>query len=68
MRSATPPKVLRLTWSDGVGKVEVRFTAKGTAKTQIAIEHTRLASTKAVAELKNVWRAALARLETRFEM
>src|SRR5687768_1406009 len=25
IRSATPPKVLRITWSDGVGSVEVRF-------------------------------------------
>ena len=65
IRSATPPKVLRITWSDGKGSVEVRFTAKGPAKSQVAVQHSKLTSAKAVAEAKALWKAALARLESR---
>jgi uncharacterized protein YndB with AHSA1/START domain len=65
IRSATPPKVLRITWSDGKGSVEVRFTAKGPAKSQVAVQHSKLASLKAVTEAKAFWKAAMARLESR---
>jgi uncharacterized protein YndB with AHSA1/START domain len=61
IRKATPGKSLRITWSDGTN-VDVNLTVKGAAKTVVAVEHAKLAGTKAVAERKAFWKDALARL------
>jgi uncharacterized protein YndB with AHSA1/START domain len=63
IRSETPPKVIRMSWSDGVSRVEVRFTAKGAAKSQVAVDHAKLANAKAVAKMKTFWAAAFGRLQ-----
>jgi uncharacterized protein YndB with AHSA1/START domain len=64
IRKATAPKSLRITWSDGT-HVDVEFTAKGRAKTQVAVEHSKLAGAAAVAASKAHWKEALARLAAR---
>ena len=41
VRSATPGKSMRLSWPDGTSVI-VLFTAKGAAKSQVAIQHEKL--------------------------
>lgn len=43
VRAARPPRSLRLTWPDGTS-VEMYLTEKGPIKTQLTVQHTRLAS------------------------
>jgi hypothetical protein len=61
IRKATPGKSLRITWADGTN-VDVNLAAKGAAKTQVAVEHAKLAGALAVAEKKAFWKDALTRL------
>lgn len=63
VRKATTDKSLRITWGDGATSVEVNFYAKGDAKSQVAVQHNKLASAADVARLKEYWGAALARLK-----
>jgi hypothetical protein len=62
VRKATPDKSLRITWSDGSG-VDVGFYAKGEAKSQVAIQHSKLPDAETSARLKAFWSAALDRLK-----
>jgi uncharacterized protein YndB with AHSA1/START domain len=61
IRKATENKVLRVTWGDG-SNVEVRLYPKGPAKTQIAVQHGRLANARAAAKQKAYWGEAFDRL------
>lgn len=62
--TATPGKSVRIAWPDGT-RVDVYLVAKGTQKTQVAIQHTKLADPDAVAMRKTFWKAALDRLGDR---
>ena len=66
VRKATASKSLRITWGNGTN-VDVNLVAKGAAKTQVAVEHSKLADAKSVAAAKAFWRDALARLAERLE-
>jgi hypothetical protein len=48
VRTATPEKVIRIRWDDGTA-VDVAFNARGTEKSQVAVQHRKL-PTKADAE------------------
>ena len=63
VRKATPNRSLRITWSDGVTNVDVGFTAKGDAKSQVAVEHSKLADAGEVERMKAFWSEALDRLK-----
>jgi len=54
VRTATREKSMRITWSDGTS-VEVYFTKKGTAKSQVAVQHRKLPSKAAANESKVFW-------------
>jgi hypothetical protein len=54
IRSSTPNKSIRITWSDGT-RVEAMFLGKGPAKSQVAIAHTKLKSKADIAERKAYW-------------
>jgi hypothetical protein len=54
VRKATPQKTLRITWDDETN-VEVYFVAKGVGKSQVAIQHRKIASKQRAAELKQFW-------------
>jgi hypothetical protein len=54
VRSATKPKAMRIAWSDGT-VVIVGFMPKGTAKSSVAVAHTKLASREAASALKQYW-------------
>lgn len=62
VRKATPGKSIRLKWD--ISPIEVRFTAKGSDKTQVSILHSRLADAPAAEQMKTFWAEALNRLES----
>lgn len=61
IRKSTPGKSVRITWSDG-SSVNATFFAKGEQKSQVTIDHEKLADAVAVAKAKAEWKLALARL------
>lgn len=64
IRTKVPNKSVRMTWEDGTS-VEIYLVPKGSAKTQVAIQHTKLASKDDIARRKAYWNqrlSALARL------
>ena len=61
IRKATENKTLRVTWGDG-SNLEVSLHAKGAAKTQIAVQHGRLANSRTATKQKAFWGEAFDRL------
>jgi hypothetical protein len=61
VRSATPQKYMRITWPDGTSVV-LGFTKKGTEKSQVAVQHTKLSDRAAVTRMKAFWQERLAAL------
>ena len=64
VRKATANKSLRLDWSDGGTKsiIAVGFTAKGAAKSAVALEHAKLPDREAATRVKQYWTDRLAAL------
>jgi hypothetical protein len=64
VRTATPPKSLRLDWANGTdrGIIAVGFVAKGTARSAVALEHARLPDRATATRLKQYWSDRLAAL------
>lgn len=62
IRKATENRSLRISWPDGTN-VDVMFYPKGEAKTQLTVEHARLADAAAVTMNKEFWSAAISRLK-----
>ena len=62
----TKPKSIRVAMSDGT-RASVMFYQRGDAKTQVAVEQTKLRSAAEVAEAKAFWKAALERMASRLE-
>ena len=56
IRTAIPPRSLRITWPDGAD-LEVYITAKGANKCVVAVTHGRLKSAPAVRGAKAFWAA-----------
>ncbi len=61
--TATPGKYVRAKWNEGT-RLSVGFYSKGSAKTQVAVDHSKLANSKQCARMKSYWFHALHRLET----
>lgn len=68
IRKATPSKSMRITWSDGKTSVDANFYAKGDSKSQVAVEHSKLANVQQVARMKTYWAKALDALKAFLEM
>lgn len=66
VRTATAGKSMRITWSDDT-RVEVYFVAKGAAKTQVAVQHGKLAGEREVVRAKAWWKLALDRLSAELD-
>ena len=62
VRSAVPEKSMRVTWPDNTS-VELYFVSKGAAKSQVAVEHRRLADKPSVERMKAYWAEQLAWLQ-----
>lgn len=58
VRKATPNRSMRMTWDDETS-VELWFTAKGDAKSQVQVQHTKLASKADAETRKAYWSARL---------
>ena len=67
VRKATPPKSLRITWTDGVTNVEANFYAKGAKKSMVALEHGKLSGKKDVERMRAHWTKALGKLKAQLE-
>jgi uncharacterized protein YndB with AHSA1/START domain len=67
IRKATAPKSLRITWGDGKTHVDVNIYPKGAAKSQVSLQHTRLASSREAERMKKYWGEALDRLKEELE-
>lgn len=63
VRTATPHKTFRADWEDDQTRVAVYFVPKGDGKSQVAIQHEKLAGSDDVAEKKAYWRERLADLK-----
>lgn len=62
VRAKTPHRSVRLAWPDG-GVVAVWLTAKGPAKTAVAVQHARLPDRDTVDRMKRWWTERLAGLD-----
>jgi hypothetical protein len=67
IRKATANRSLRATWIDGSTNVDVGFSEKGDAKSQVAVEHSKLGNVDEVWRIKAYWGAALLKLKTMLE-
>ena len=65
VRKATPRKSMRLTWGAGkkASSVSVGFYAKGSAKSQVSLEHSKLPDAAEAEKMKLFWRKALEKLK-----
>jgi hypothetical protein len=61
VRSATPGKYMHITWPDG-SSVDLGFASRGTAKSQVAVSHRKLADRAAAAQMKGFWAERLSAL------
>jgi hypothetical protein len=61
VRKAIRDKSMRVTWEDGTS-VEIYFTAKGPRKTQVVIQHRKLATRGQTEEAKRYWSERLSEL------
>jgi hypothetical protein len=59
--TATPGKYVRGKW--GTSRLSVGFISKGAARTQVAVDHEKLGSSKECAKMKSYWFDALNRLQ-----
>jgi hypothetical protein len=64
--TATPGKYVRAKW-DGNTRLNVGFYRKSSEKTQVAVDHEKLANSKESAKMKSYWFYALNRLESLLE-
>lgn len=62
VRRATPDKSVRMLWPDGTA-VEARFTSKSDSRTQVTVQHSKLADAGAGEKMKAFWSKALQKLE-----
>jgi len=66
-RTAQPGCTARFDWEDGATRVIVGFTAKGEAKSEVAIGHERVPDAAAAEKLKAYWRERLTALKELLE-
>jgi uncharacterized protein YndB with AHSA1/START domain len=62
VRKATANRSLRITWLADGSHVDVYFTAKGPGKSQVAIQHRKLADAARAGKAKAFWTGSLKRL------
>lgn len=67
VRRATDGKSMRMTWTPGASSVEVSFQPRGPGRSQVAVQHGKLASARAARVQKAFWTAALKRLKALLE-
>ena len=63
VRKETPDKSMQITWSADKSSVDANFYDRGAAKSQVTVQHTKLADAEDVARMRDYWRQALAQLK-----
>jgi hypothetical protein len=63
VRSARPGRSIRANWDDGSTRLVVAFTARGEAKSQVALVHERIPDAPTADKLKAYWRERVAALK-----
>lgn len=67
VRTATPAKSLRMTWSDGKTNVETYFWSRAPRKCQVTVQHNKLPDERAAESMKAFWLSALTRFARSLE-
>jgi Domain of unknown function (DUF4287) len=67
VRTAHPGKSFRADWEDGATRLVVAFTARGEAKSQVALVHQRIPDAETAERLKAFWRERVAVLKQLLE-
>lgn len=67
LRKATPQKSVRMTWFDGKTSVDANFYAKEDGKSQVTVEHSKLADSREAERMKAYWAERLERLKRTLE-
>ncbi len=67
VRKSTPNKSLRITWSKPSSNLEVMFYPKGTNKSQVTVQHAKLADPTTATKMKTYWKAQLEKLKDALE-
>jgi hypothetical protein len=67
MRTAVPGKSIRADWEDGSTRLVILFSARGEAKSQVALVHERLPDAATAEQLKPWWRERVAALKRLLE-
>lgn len=63
VRAAKPAKSIRANWDDGSTRLVIAFTARGDAKSQVALVHERVPDAEAAEAMKAYWRERVAVLK-----
>jgi hypothetical protein len=58
---------MRVTWKDGKTSLSISFVAKGGDKSQVVVQHMKLATATAASRMKTYWAKALDRLKESVE-
>jgi len=67
IRKATPHKSMRVTWPDGKTSLSVNFYPKGDGKSQIVVQHLKLASATEAKQKQAFWEKTLEKLKKTLE-
>lgn len=63
IRTATENKSMRITWTDGKTSVSVYFNSKGDGKSQVTVEHEKLANATEAKRMQDFWSEKLEKLK-----
>jgi hypothetical protein len=67
IRKATENKSVRITWSDNITSLSVDFYGKGEGKSQVVVQHLKIANSKQGSQLKEYWGKTLEGLKKLLE-
>ena len=67
VRAAQPGKSIRADWEDGSTRLVINFTARGDAKSQVALVHGRIPDAESAEKLRRFWRERVAVLKQLLE-
>jgi uncharacterized protein DUF4287 len=67
VRTARPARSIRANWDDGSTRLVIAFTARGEARSQVALVHERVPDAGTAGELKAFWRGRMAALKELLE-
>lgn len=67
IRKVTKNKSMRITWKDGKTSLSINFLSKGGDKSQVVVQHMKLASATTASRMKTYWAKSLDRLKQTVE-